>query len=81
VGLIEQRAHFWIFGEHHAVEVSDQCLATAFQQRHSGFDDGTVLGAKHKVTPGQQGFSTFAVCLSVSMPIFISLQINNLTHR
>jgi hypothetical protein len=48
--------------------VSDQGFATAFQQRHSGFDDGTVLDAKHKVTPEQQGFLTIALCLSGSVP-------------
>ncbi|MNU69288.1 hypothetical protein D3C71_586710 [compost metagenome] len=57
VSLVEQRADFRILGEHHAVEVSDQGFATAFQQWHSGFDDGTVLDAKHKMSPRQQGFS------------------------
>ena len=56
VGLVEQRADFRVFGEHHAVEVSDQGFATAFQQRHGGFDDCTVLNAKHKVTPELLGF-------------------------
>ena len=46
--LIEQRAHLRVFGEHHAVEVGDQRFTAAFQQRHSGFDDGTILDAKHK---------------------------------
>ncbi|MNG23179.1 hypothetical protein D3C84_1077540 [compost metagenome] len=53
VGLVEQRADLRVFGEHHAVEVSDQRFATAFEQRHGGFDDGTVLNAQHKVTPGR----------------------------
>jgi hypothetical protein len=43
VSLVEQRADFRVLGEHHAVEVSDQRLAAAFQQRHGGLDDCTVL--------------------------------------
>ena len=69
VSLVEQWAHLRILGEHHAVEVGDQGFAAAFQQRYSGFDDGTVLGAKHKVTPGQRGFLN--VC-----PVLISFHAN-----
>ncbi|MNI65991.1 hypothetical protein D3C73_1215300 [compost metagenome] len=70
VGLVEQRAHFWILGQHHAIEVGDQRFTTAFQQRHSGFDDGTVLNAEHRVTPGQRGFLN-------SCPMLISFRARN----
>ena len=49
VSLIEQRAHLRVFGEHHVIEVCHQRLATTFEQRHSGLNDGTVLSSKHKV--------------------------------
>ncbi|MNP20924.1 hypothetical protein D3C76_1135240 [compost metagenome] len=71
VGLVEQRADFRVFGEHHAVEVRDQRLTTAFEQRHGGFDDGTVLSAQHKVTPGLLGLLT-------DYPMLISFRANYL---
>jgi len=64
--LVEQRPHLRVFGEHHAVEMRDQRLAAAFQQRHGGFDDGTILDAKHKVTPGLSG--KIALGISAFMP-------------
>ena len=63
VGLVEQRANFRILGQHHAVEMSDQCFATAFQQGHGGFDDCTVLNAKHKATPDLLGLLTDCLVL------------------
>ena len=48
VGLIKQRPDLWVLREHHAVEVCNQRFPAAFQQRHSGFDDGTILSGKHK---------------------------------
>ena len=47
VGLVEQRTDFGILGQHHAVKMGDQCFTAAFQQGHSGFNDGTVLGTQH----------------------------------
>ncbi|MNF97276.1 hypothetical protein D3C84_800970 [compost metagenome] len=70
VGLVEQRADLRVLGQHHAVEVGDQGFATAFQQRHSGFNDGTVLDAKHKVTPEQRGFLNYC-------PMLIRFRANN----
>jgi hypothetical protein len=58
--------------------VSDQRFATAFKQWHSGLDDGTVLNAQHKVTPGQRVFLTVALDLSVSVPTIKTLKINYL---
>jgi hypothetical protein len=76
VGLVEQRAHLRVFGEHHAVEVGDQRFAAAFQQGHSGFDDGTVLGAKQ----GLLGFFTDCPVGISFVPIFKS-KINNLNYK
>ena len=49
VRLIEQRAHLGVFRQHQTVKMGDQRFTAAFQQRHSGFDDGTILSSKHKV--------------------------------
>ena len=47
VGLVEQRAHLGILGQHHAIKMGDQRFAAAFQQGHGRFDDCTILGTKH----------------------------------
>ncbi|MNZ58627.1 hypothetical protein D3C78_766410 [compost metagenome] len=48
VRLVEQWSHLRVLREHHAIEVGDKGFAAAFEQRNSGFDDGTVLRTKHK---------------------------------
>ncbi|MNF97308.1 hypothetical protein D3C84_801340 [compost metagenome] len=81
VRLVEQRADFRVFGEHHAVKMRDQCFAAAFQQRHSGFDDGTVLNAKHKVTPERLGFLTdcpMLISFRASYLIVTNQQVKNI---
>ncbi len=54
--LVKQRAHLWVFLEHHFVEMSGQRFSTAFKQGHGGFDDGTILSVQHDWTPEPQGF-------------------------
>jgi hypothetical protein len=43
--LVEQWPHLRVLGEHHPVEVGNQGFAAAFEQGHSGFDNGTILNA------------------------------------
>src|SRR3546814_2152921 len=46
VSLVEQRAHLRVFGQHHAIEVSNERLTTAFKQWNGGADDGAFFSAR-----------------------------------
>ena len=47
VRLVEQRANLGVTAEQLFVEVSGQRFTAAFQQRDSGFDDGTIRSIQH----------------------------------
>jgi len=49
VCLVEQRANLGMLAQQQLVEMVGQGFATAFQQRHGGFDKGDLFSAKHRI--------------------------------
>ena len=47
VGLIEQRAHLGVLGQHGLIEMGGQGFAAGFQQRDGGFDNLALTFGQH----------------------------------